>query len=1256
MAADPQIPHQVAEDYEFLESLGRGAYGSVWRCIQRHTGADVAVKGFRRTAGDPDELLRLALREVRLLRSLDHPAVIRLVEAFKGRSGRVFMVFPYVGPSAFQVLEAHPRGLPPRTLLLVAWQLAQVLAYLHGRKVVHRDLKPANVLMGEGGVARLCDFGFARSTACGPRDDQTLTPYTVTRWYRPPEVLLGCPYGPAADVWSLGCTLAELATGKPLFPGTSSADQLALIRECLVLRGQAAGGEGLRARLPHLEAALFTLIEACVSMDPMQRPTAEELLRMTYLSGVRAVLKGTALAAEYDEYYERRRSRHEAHQHHAAEQALAADDALTATQLLMRKAYMPDPISDPDQDPSGQDCGFQLSQQEGHDGPKQPSARLFVFPEGGPDANAGPALGSGAQAASLSACGSASVPLASASASVPFTSAVASTPFTSAVASAPFASATTAAPLASAAASAFASAALGGAPFYGSSSDLVAMGSSARLGSAPQLKSHAMRLCLDTSQGSACGQHGTDRPQDPAAAMAAGASRAAAAANRFRLGEERKRAASDHPPGGKDSPGTVTDAGEWLRDSAHCRPTTTEPSDGRGCFSHDARGAGTYSSSAVVAAVAAAGLGQRSTSAQQNLHLAASPGGGGGGNSGQGRSPSLPQPVSVPRALGAAAWDRAANSNSGHVTGPSQLPGLRATAAPAPKNGSGWRTAADRAAAAAGRPPPSSSSRRRSVAEVSASHMNLGARSHSVDAGASDSLWGRVGSMLLAAAGGKRLPSAAAGTVGPFRPSASAVRSPLSRPSPVSAVQSSIQATLMSPRPTAPLNKDTRNTSLSGVPECRTPSYAQPSDPLCSDTLPRVRHSRPPSVSLAESLGGTVSAVGGHLSRLGLSPGPSPSPAAGSALVDVPGSAGPEFLRAHAFIDLGGDITTTLIGTTDEPLRQGDVFWSGLDWQPSLQARPANPLAAAAPQAPPYSASAARLALRAGASSGRRRALRSSSSARAPRLAHEGGGGGGGGVLGGANNGGVGGLAQLALVEVDEEASSPYSSSRAAGRGDSLGGLPAPAEGLTATPPPLHLGHGGASGGNLSDRVLVALQAMGMRMGSVAGEASPRSSGQLPTLGSALPAAGPSGAWANPAPPPPPSAAAASRPAAAVPPPPARRAGLRSPVTRFGSTSGDGTDQGAVPVAVAAAATATTTVGTPARAAVPTPAQAVPVAGAGAGAQAAEEKAARTQARGSGLPSGAEMKAAGVNEQKSQGLMKRFVKAVKRTFVRAADT
>ncbi len=93
------------------------------------------------------------------------------------------------------------------------------------------DCKPANILITSDGMVKLCDFGFARYAAGhAPAEmpDDPLTSYVITRWYRPPEVLVGEPYSCGVDVWAVGCILAEMLTGQPLFPGSSSIDQLYL--------------------------------------------------------------------------------------------------------------------------------------------------------------------------------------------------------------------------------------------------------------------------------------------------------------------------------------------------------------------------------------------------------------------------------------------------------------------------------------------------------------------------------------------------------------------------------------------------------------------------------------------------------------------------------------------------------------------------------------------------------------------------------------------------------------------------------------------------------------------------------------------------------------------------------------------------------------------------------------------------------------------------------------------------------------------
>ncbi|KAG2495826.1 hypothetical protein HYH03_006065 [Edaphochlamys debaryana] len=309
-----------SHEYTFVRPLEEGAYGAVYLCLQRPSSIPVAVKVCKHL--QDEGVKRLLLREIKVLRALPaHPCVVRLLDAFRSQAtGRAHLVFELMDRSLHQELDVLDTvRMPAAQLKVITFQLVLGLAHCHSQKVIHRDIKPANVLLSGGGtscVAKLCDFGFARFVS-GPsyHTQERLSTYVVTRWYRAPEILVGGKYGLPSDVWGLGCTLAEMATGDPLFPGSSTLDQLARIMRCFgslpptlvdqlltverldPLRIPPPRSRTLQQRLPNIDSRLYDLIAACLTVDPNRRPAARDLLRMPFFRDIPRLLAGTQLEA-----------------------------------------------------------------------------------------------------------------------------------------------------------------------------------------------------------------------------------------------------------------------------------------------------------------------------------------------------------------------------------------------------------------------------------------------------------------------------------------------------------------------------------------------------------------------------------------------------------------------------------------------------------------------------------------------------------------------------------------------------------------------------------------------------------------------------------------------------------------------------------------------------------------------------------------------------------------------------------------------
>jgi serine/threonine protein kinase len=210
----------VVDDRYDLDDLpiGRGGMGEVWGARDLRLDRRVAIKLIRFPDGTPDpELVRRFHRESRITARLEHPGVPAVHDTGVAADGRPYLVMQYVeGVSVADVVAEHG-PLPIDWAAAIAAQTCAVLTAAHAAALVHRDLKPANLVLGPDGAVRVLDFGLAVALASGDSQITRSGQALGTPAYMAPELVVGEPTGPATDLYSLGCTLHEMLTGRSPF-------------------------------------------------------------------------------------------------------------------------------------------------------------------------------------------------------------------------------------------------------------------------------------------------------------------------------------------------------------------------------------------------------------------------------------------------------------------------------------------------------------------------------------------------------------------------------------------------------------------------------------------------------------------------------------------------------------------------------------------------------------------------------------------------------------------------------------------------------------------------------------------------------------------------------------------------------------------------------------------------------------------------------------------------------------------------------
>ncbi|RYP11857.1 hypothetical protein DL765_007574 [Monosporascus sp. GIB2] len=223
------IGDHLAYRYEVIDILGKGSFGQVVRCIDHKIGALVAVKIIR----NKKRFHQQALVEVNILQKLrewdpkNKHSMVNFTHSFYFR-GHLCISTELLDMNLYEFIKSNSfRGFSLKLIRRFTKQMLSSLNLLKQHKVIHCDLKPENILLRHPmhSEIKVIDFG----SSCF--ENEKVYTYIQSRFYRSPEVILGMTYGLPIDMWSVGCILAELYTGVPIFPGENEQEQLACIME-----------------------------------------------------------------------------------------------------------------------------------------------------------------------------------------------------------------------------------------------------------------------------------------------------------------------------------------------------------------------------------------------------------------------------------------------------------------------------------------------------------------------------------------------------------------------------------------------------------------------------------------------------------------------------------------------------------------------------------------------------------------------------------------------------------------------------------------------------------------------------------------------------------------------------------------------------------------------------------------------------------------------------------------------------------------
>eukprot|EP01084_Bolivina_argentea_P157693 274776_1 len=290
---------QWISKYRRIAKIGSGTYGSVYKAENMETKAIVAIKKIY-IDEDDEGLPSTAIREIGILKSMDHKNIVKLNETIYFNEN-LYLVFEFFDGDLKKYFNKYRHKICSNEIKHYLHQMLSAIEYCHAHRIYHRDLKPQNILIKEATKQiQLADFGLSRTITL---PNKTWTHEVITLWYRSPEILLGKHrYGSSPDMWSIGCIFGEFCNQSvPLFRGDSEICQLMYIFKNLGTPSIKHNSlhdlpyfkqnahlfpkwkaKPFRLMVPNLNYLGQDLIKRLLNLDPNERISAKQALRHPY--------------------------------------------------------------------------------------------------------------------------------------------------------------------------------------------------------------------------------------------------------------------------------------------------------------------------------------------------------------------------------------------------------------------------------------------------------------------------------------------------------------------------------------------------------------------------------------------------------------------------------------------------------------------------------------------------------------------------------------------------------------------------------------------------------------------------------------------------------------------------------------------------------------------------------------------------------------------------------------------------------------